>query len=760
MRMLFLLFKLWLLVASASGETTAAVELSGAKPGCEAKCDNIIVPYPFGIGIGCALSEKLYVTCNATYNPRRLFLRGGNVQIMGFSASEVRIKNTVAYKCYDKSGNITKDSDSWIDLKQSIYTFSDKNKFVSVGCNTIAFIQGRDSENYTSGCFSVCRNTDSVSNDSCSGVGCCQTSIPKELKYYEIYISRPYTKWIQESYIFSPCSYAFLADEKEFRFQALDISDPNFINKTERTVPVVLDWVIENITCEDAQRNLTSFVCQNNTDCVDSDNGPGYRCSCKNGYVGNPYMTPGCQDINECEGGSNQCLDAQNCINLQGSYNCTCPPGTNGDGRQNSTGCIPESKVFPVTQVTLGIGLGLLSLLIASCWLYFGLKKRSVNRIKEKFFKQNGGLLLQQHQMSLNESATVKLTRIYTAEELKVATNNYDESRILGQGGNGTVYKGVFGRGQSETAVAIKKSKIVDETQIEQFINEVVILTQTNHRHVVRLLGCCLESEVPLLVYEFISNGTLHEHIHNRPLGTVSSKFSWQNRLRIATETADALAYLHSAASIPIIHRDVKAANILLDDNYSTKVADFGASRLISLDQTQVSTLVQGTVGYLDPEYFQTSHLTGKSDVYSFGVILVELLTGERPLSLERTEDRRMLATHFILSMREDTLLLIIEERLVSEGNEEQLFAVADLALRCLNLKGEDRPTMREVLGELEGIRRLSGQHPWVEENTEEVEFLLKEPPDLHPFSLNASSSFSTEQYSINRKMSSLDLLR
>ena len=190
-------------------------------------------------------------------------------------------------------------------------------------------------------------------------------------------------------------------------------------------------------------------------------------------------------------------------------------------------------------------------MLVCSSWLYLIVKQRKLIKLKQWFFEQNGGLILQQ-KLSREENL-VETTKIFTMEELKRATNNYDETLIIGRGGFGTVYKGFL---PDNRIVAIKKSRIADESQIEQFINEVVVLSQINHRNVVKLLGCCLETQVPLLVYEFVPNGTLFEYIHNE---SMASTILWETRLRIAVETAEALSYLHSAASPPIIHRDVKS---------------------------------------------------------------------------------------------------------------------------------------------------------------------------------------------------------
>lgn len=356
-------------------------------------------------------------------------------------------------------------------------------------------------------------------------------------------------------------------------------------------------------------------------------------------------------------------------------------------------------------------------------WLYFILKKRKRAQQRDKFFQQNGGLLLSQQSMSQDSN-----TKVFSDEELKKATNNYAADRILGQGGYGIVYKGIL---RDNRVVAIKKSKVMDESQVEQFINEVVILTQVNHRNVVKLLGCCLECEVPLLVYEFVSNGSLLDHVHTIDGGHVSW-LSLENRLRIAAESSGALAYLHSAASIPIIHRDVKLANILLDDNNVAKISDFGASRLVPMDQTKVTTLVQGTLGYLDPEYFYSGQLTNKSDVYSFGVVLAELLTGRKPICMAYPEEERNLATYFITSMKKNRLFQILEPRLVKEGTFDQLQKTAQLVKRCLKLNGEERPTMTEVAMEIQNLRKFT-QHPWANQHgNEEMTSLIGQSEIQH----------------------------
>ncbi|KAL5538559.1 hypothetical protein UlMin_044991 [Ulmus minor] len=388
-------------------------------------------------------------------------------------------------------------------------------------------------------------------------------------------------------------------------------------------------------------------------------------------------------------------LKRDSCLANPRMFFCSCPDGPN---------CISDnSKSFPVKLVALlgitvcvGIGFALLFMFLSGHYLYRYVKRRRIRIRKEVFFRQNGGFLLQEKLSSLGINEKAKL---FTAEELRRATDNYNHSRFLGKGGYGTVYKGMLPDG---TIAAVKRSIEIGRNQIEQFINEVVVLSQINHRNIVKLLGCCLETETPLLVYEFISNGTLSHHIRNKD---PKSSLSWENRLSIACDVAGALAYMHSAASIPIFHRDIKSSNILLDDKYKAKIADFGTSRSLPNEKTHLSTAVQGTLGYMDPGYFHTSHFTDKSDVYSYGVTLVELLTGENPFSFAKDEMKNLVAT-FITLTQENQLFQILDPRVAAEAGEEAIRAIADLATRCLMLDGTKRPTMKEVSMELEGLRK------------------------------------------------------
>ncbi|KAJ6391747.1 hypothetical protein OIU77_025670 [Salix suchowensis] len=438
-----------------------------------------------------------------------------------------------------------------------------------------------------------------------------------------------------------------LLKKSKFNFSTSDLRDLKSVDSR----PMVVDWSIGKNSCAEVKKSGMYNACQGNSTCHDPGNGNGYLCRCLDGYRGNPYLPNGCLDIDECTDATINHNCTHICTNLIGNYTCSCPKGYQGDGRKNGDSCTRRRSL--VIQIAVGTGVGFTSLLMGITWLFWGYKKWKLMKLKEKFFRQNGGLMLEQ-QLSRREGPVVETAKIFTAEELEKATCKYHESRIVGHGGFGTVYKGILTDGRT---VAIKKSKTIDQSQIEQFINEMVVLYQINHRNVVKLLGCCLETEVPLLVYEYVANGTLFDHIHDR---SKVSTFTWEIRLKIASEIAGVLSYLHSTASIQIIHRDVKSTNILLDNSYTAKVSDFGTSRLVPLDQNELSTMVQGTLGYLDPEYLHTSQLTDKSDVYSFGVVLVELLTGMKAMSFGELEEREIYRCIFLVHLKEDRLIHIL----------------------------------------------------------------------------------------------------
>ncbi|KAL3746949.1 hypothetical protein ACJRO7_015825, partial [Eucalyptus globulus] len=635
---------------------------------CAETCGNVTIPFPFGIRAGCFLDDWYQIACqpnNMVPILKRIGLRVLNISLPNknldgmINVSLPVIYSTASCRVDGRGPMVSLKGKS---LKGSPFVFSQtRNIFTVVGCNAQLTIKSTESAVF--GCRSKCvgANFTNSNYSACSeSEGCCQSSLPFNLQGFDV-------DFVEESGD-EGCKYAFLgSDSAVYDLRSSD------------TVPGVLEWAIANNT--DYALDLfkqgyyisnKSFFCEKyRSDSLGSGEILYAQCHCRRGYRGNAYLIGGCKDFDECY---SWCPGT--CVLERDSFRCV------GGGKTK------------FILIGTGAGLGALLLCLALWGLYKYIKKRQEIKLKEKYFI---GLLLE----SELSSGHVEKNKLFNSKYLEKATDNFNKDRILGQGGQGTVYKGMLTDGK---IVAIKKPKAIDESKVKQFINEVVILSQINHRNIVKLLGCCLETKVPLLVYEFIPNGTLYQYLHD---SNEEFHVSWDTRLRIAAEIAGALFYLHSAASIPIYHRDIKSTNILLDEKYRAKVADFGTSKSISLDQTHVTTLVQGTFGYLDPEYFQSGQFTDKSDVYSFGVVLVELLTGQKPISSMREQEGRSLATYFIISMEENQLFDIVDAQVLKEDKKEEIALVANLAKRCLNLNGRNRPTMKEVTMELEGMRKL-----------------------------------------------------
>ncbi|XP_013710290.2 wall-associated receptor kinase 1-like [Brassica napus] len=677
---------------------------------CQTSCGNVTVEYPFGTSPDCYYADdpEFHLTCNE--KERLVF--GDNFEVIDISHSgELRVMNNVSYTCYDRQGD-SSDEASYIYTLDNV-SLSHKNKFNVVGCNALALLSTFGPQNYSAGCVSTC-NSPSTENGDCNGAGCCRTDVYVPLDNKKFLTVSARLQNMTSVYDFNPCIYAFLAENGTFHFDALgDLKNLRNVSQ----FPLVLDWSVGNQTCDQVEN--TSICGMNNSTCFNSARGKGYNCKCLEGFEGNPYLSNkhGCKDIDECTSKStihkHNCSDPSTCRNKVGSFYCKCRSGY----RLDTTKMSCKRKDFGWATILLGTTIGFLSILLAVSCVRQKMKHRKNSQLRQKFFVQNGGGLLVQR-LSGGETSNSNI-KIFTEEGMKTATNGYDQSRILGQGGQGTVYKGIL---PDNSIVAIKKARLGDNSQVEQFINEVLVLSQINHRNVVKLLGCCLETEVPLLVYEFINSGTLFDHLH----GSFSSlSLTWEHRLRIALEIAGTLAYLHSSASIPIIHRDVKTANILLDENLTAKVADFGASRLIPMDKEQLTTMVQGTLGYLDPEYYNTGLLNEKSDVYSFGVVLMELLSGQKALCFERPQYSKHLVSYFASAIKENRVYEVIDEKVMTEDNKMEIKEVARIAVECTRLMGEERPKMKEVAAELEGLRVTKDKHHWSAQYPEETEHLV-----------------------------------
>ncbi|KAG6665827.1 wall-associated receptor kinase-like 20 [Carya illinoinensis] len=411
-------------------------------------------------------------------------------------------------------------------------------------------------------------------------------------------------------------------------------------------------------------------VCGSQADCDDGQNsrcepdpagGGVSRCFCNSPLVWDPVVglcAEKCEDVDGCGGKSD--------------------------------------RTALIAGLTSGLGATLFVAIIA---IFLYKRHRRIKEARER--------LTREREEILNANSGGRAAKLFTGKDIKKATHDFSRDRLLGTGGYGEVYKGILEDG---TDVAVKCAKVGNTKGTDQVLNEVRILCHVNHRSLVRLLGCCVELEQPILVYEYIANGTLLEHLQGlKPGGR--GRLSWNHRLSIAHDAAEGLAYLHSSAVPPIYHRDVKSSNILLDEKLNAKVADFGLSRLAHTDLSHISTCAQGTLGYLDPEYYRNYQLTDKSDVYSFGVVLLELLTSQKAIDFNREEDDVNLAVYVRRMVEEERLMDAIDPMLkdgASTFEMETMKALGFLALSCLEERRQNRPSMKEVSEEIEYIMSIA----------------------------------------------------
>ncbi|KAH0893416.1 hypothetical protein HID58_055845, partial [Brassica napus] len=656
---------------------------------------------------GCYKSKWFEVVCNHSLHLSFPFLPSIGLDVISFSLTDDFIYEDRSHKSNGfqiqsprKTSGCSygkKDVQS-LNLTGSPFFISDNNKFTAVGCNIKAMMVGTGPQ--IVGCEARCGKETRYYKDadkSCVGYKCCQTKIPPGLQVYDSTVEKlePCKNVCQEAYL------------SQEDFSTYTLTSPDL---TENVIVTMdLEWRLEvppNIVPK-------SSHCEISTSVIRTDDQYKYQCRCRS-------------DIDECRTIYGVC-GKNKCVNVAGSFRCEKTwPAILGNSSAGGT-----------------LSSGLFLIAVGTWWLCKVNKKQKAAKQKRKFFKRNGGLLLEQQMFSLH--GNVNKTKLFSSNDLEKATDRFNASRILGQGGQGTVYKRMLEDGM---IVAVKKSKALKEENLEELINEIILLSQINHRNVVGILGCCLEREVPILVYEFIPNRSLFDHIQNP---SEDFPVTWKVRLCIACEVADALSYLHSAASVPIYHRDVKSTNILLDEKHRAKVSDFGISRSVAIDDTHLTTIVQGTVGYVDPEYLQSSHFTRKSDVYSFGVVLIELLTGGKPVSILRPQEIRMLGVYFLEAMRNHRLYEILDARIKEECDQEEVLAVAKLARRCLSLNSEHRPTMRDVFIELDRMQSKKQGAQNQAENCEEhthIQIAIPESMSLSyysPYTVVENSSFSPD---------------
>ncbi|KAB5527547.1 hypothetical protein DKX38_021394 [Salix brachista] len=349
-----------------------------------------------------------------------------------------------------------------------------------------------------------------------------------------------------------------------------------------------------------------------------------------------------------------------------------------------------------LVAIVVVASLTVASLLVAFtyyCYIRNKLSKRFINHSRDGY--EDKGCFTDL------ETATGKGLNVFTFKQLNSATGGFSKSNVVGHGGFGLVYRGVLSDGRK---VAIKLMDQAGKQGEEEFEVEVELLSRLRSPYLLALLGYCSDDNHKVLVYEFMPNGCLQEHLHHiTSSNTVSLSLDWETRLRIALEAAKGLEYLHEHVNPPVIHRDFKSSNILLDRNLHAKVSDFGLAKL-GPDKAggHVSTRVLGTQGYIAPEYALTGHLTTKSDVYSYGVVLLELLTGRVPVDIKRPAGEGVLVSWALPRLTDrEKVVEIMDPALEGQYSMKEVVQVAAIAAMCVQPEADYRPLMADVVQSL-----------------------------------------------------------
>ncbi|KAH0982488.1 hypothetical protein GBA52_009665 [Prunus armeniaca] len=332
--------------------------------------------------------------------------------------------------------------------------------------------------------------------------------------------------------------------------------------------------------------------------------------------------------------------------------------------------------IIPIVVPTAGISI---LLLVAVAIWWWSLKRN----------RQEGGDVIDE-KASPQYGSLESTKRQFTYSEILMMTNNFE--RVLGKGGFGTVYHGYM----EHTQVAIKMLSASSVQGFQQFRAEVNLLMRVHHKNLTSLVGYCNDETNVGLVYEYMANGNLLNHLSD----SRSSILTWEDRLRIATDAAQGLEYLHCGCKPPIMHRDVKSTNILLNENFQAKISDFGLSRNFPTnDGTHASSILAGTPGYLDPEFYLSNRLNEKSDVYSFGVVLLEIITS-RPV-LMRTHERIHISQWVGLMLANGDINSIVDPRLEGNFNTNSVWKSVEIAMACVSVNAIKRPSMSQVVMDL-----------------------------------------------------------